>query len=510
MPNELSKLIKPTFYKDVEIPGSLKHVLYGDSVYNKSKVRILINKNNIRTIKYFTIEDLWNSMVNDKYEVIIEDNKEYIYNNYNYNNNDSIYKILSVDHNQDVLYFTSFLYITRHYFDGKIYKLEFENDTKLYITQNHSLVDYDTITKKFNIISPEEAIDIPCINTIDTKLTRWYSLKYSFLGKENKSFSKNDNVIFSMRPNRIINKHLIQYSGYFYDICINNSDDNYNIFIIDDCIVHNTDSLFFKIPAKHSEKLSNDEKWKLVENISGNINKMIKEYIIEDLFPKMNISPEFNFTNFKSELLMSAIMMLDTKKLYAYQLESKEGKFLKNKPVTYKGIPVVRADSAQLSRDMIKDVIENIVFNKEINLTDKLNATIELIDKYHKRFLNDLKNYDFNYIGIPGKWNKKIDSILSMKLYNEIMGQEIFRPSSSCKSIAIMPLDQNLFKQSIDKTKLIGIPYIYDKEILRIKTGNYKIIFDEKSHWDKLYGKVIENIVNLIRTYSPQNIYFKK
>ena len=41
------------------------------------------------------------------------------------------------------------------------------------------------------------------------------------------------------------------------------------------------------------------------------------------------------------------------------------------------------------------------------------------------------------------------------------------------KSIAIMPLDQTLFKQPVDKTKLLGVPYLYDKETLRIKIGKY-------------------------------------
>ena len=38
--DELKAMIKPTFYKDVEIPGSLKHVLYGDSVSSDSIVKI--------------------------------------------------------------------------------------------------------------------------------------------------------------------------------------------------------------------------------------------------------------------------------------------------------------------------------------------------------------------------------------------------------------------------------------------------------------------------------------
>ena len=501
--DELKAMIKPTFYKDVEIPGSLKHVLYGDSVSSDSIVKIKFKIEEKEIIKILTIEEFWNLLSEESGKIINYENKEYIHN---YN---SKYTVLSIDHKWDTVYFSNYKYIMRHYFDGEIYKLTLENNKTLLVTQNHSLVDYDGVERKFNIVSPENVFEIPYVNITDPVLKKWYACRYSFLGKEGKSFSEYDKTITCMRPIQVIEKELIHYTGYVYDICIDNKDDNFNIFIVNDCVVHNTDSLFFKIPAKNSDKMTNEEKWKLVEDTSGNINNMIKTHIVENLFPKMNISAEYNFTNFKSELLMSAIMMLDTKKLYAYQLEGKEGKFLKDKPVTYKGIPVVRADSSQLARDMIKDVVENIVFNKSIDLPDKLDAAVEMIDKYHKKFLTDLYNLDFNYIGIPGKWNKKLDSILSMKLYNEIMGQEIFRPSSSCKSIAIMPLDQTLFKQSVDKTKLLGVPYLYDKEILRIKLGNYNIIFDEKAHWDKLYGKVIENIVNLIKTYSPQNIYYK-
>jgi len=145
-------MLPKNFYKDVEIPGNLKRVLYSDSVAENHTLLIQFkNNSHVNSIQF---NRLWDYLVNKlQLEVIKQNNKEYIYIidqikviNYNVNNDDIKSSVPS--------------YIMRHYVEDKLIRLNLTNDSYLDVTQNHSMLNYNKHKLKFDIVKPKNIIYI--------------------------------------------------------------------------------------------------------------------------------------------------------------------------------------------------------------------------------------------------------------------------------------------------------------------------------------------------------------
>lgn len=305
--------------------------------------------------------------------------------------------------------------------------------------------------------------------------------------------------LFQIKPIKITTKEEIEYNDYVYDFCIPETQN----FIANGCLVHNTDSLFILIPIKDSEKLSTEEKLKISDKVSEDINNAVTKYLNEYFLPKSNISPDQNATYFKSEMLIDSIMFLDVKKTYAYKLLAKKGKIYDNPSIEYTGIQVVRSNVAKLTQDLLREIIENIILNENMPVKEKLFQTTNVVNSYHQKFLDYVDNLELNDISIPGKWSKADQFINGMTLYNFIMKKEIFSLGSSGYFIYCnfknLKLFQNL-KADITKIKGIVIPRNYDKLLLDKKFNDYQIQIDKQQQWETLYSTTIDRIVNLIKT----------
>ena len=282
-------------------------------------------------------------------------------------------------------------------------------------------------------------------------------------------------------------------------------------------IYGDTDSLYLKIPEKI------DDIQKAVESsnrISNEINSIIKTFMDNYYLPRSGIDPKYNFTEFKTELVCDAILLLDIKKNYAYRILAKEGNIFKQPKVKYTGIPIVRTDYSQFTKDMIKHVIEEIAFK---------NATLENIVSYLKRCYDDLerlvKEMDFLYIGIPTKWGirdykKDTTQILAMKLYNTLVNKDIFKPLVSGRRLPINIKDQNklldilysnrkkhaLFLSEFDISKLtfICFPLTETSENAKEILSNSGIEVDIDKLWNILYSKVCKRVFEVIKNNTNQ------
>jgi len=263
-----------------------------------------------------------------------------------------------------------------------------------------------------------------------------------------------------------------------------------------------TDSLFISIPAKNSENLTTKEKLIIADKVSEDINSVIIKYLNEYFLPKSNISTDQNSTYFKSEMLMNSIAFLDVKKNYAYKLEAKKGKILEIPEVEYTGIQIVRSNAAKMTQDLLRDLIENIILNDTLNNKERLPKASEIVNNFHSTFLENINNLDLQNISIPGKWSKQDMFINGMKLYNFIIGKEIFSLGSAGNFIYCTFKNIKLFQKSnLDMSKIKGIvlPAIYDKNLINSKFSEYQINIDKETQWSTLFSTTLERVINLIK-----------
>jgi len=78
--------------------------------------------------------------------------------------------------------------------------------------------------------------------------------------------------------------------------------------------------------------------------------------------------------------------------------------------------------------------------NAEILPENKRQVLIDTIGKFYTKFNQCVDNLETDYVGIPGKWARLKNMISGMKLYNHIMNEPIFEPSSSAKFVYIHPV----------------------------------------------------------------------
>jgi len=262
-----------------------------------------------------------------------------------------------------------------------------------------------------------------------------------------------------------------------------------------------TDSIFLKLKIKNAVDKSAEELWEIADYHSKKINQNLIDHINTTLLPRCNINPDQNTVFFKTELLMSAIMLLDVKKQYSYKLIVKEGNKLKKPEVYHTGIQIVKSDTSEYTKQILETVIENIILNEEIPGPKKLSKIIECITNIKKQFDQDIENFEFNNIATNVKYGKNRQIITAMKLYNYIVNEEIFNYGSSGKMVYCDFTQSNILKKlNILKCKSIVVPYVYDKELLKEKFKIYNIHVDSSSQWSKkIYTKTCQRIVNLVK-----------
>lgn len=263
-----------------------------------------------------------------------------------------------------------------------------------------------------------------------------------------------------------------------------------------------TDSIFFKIPID-CENMSIEERLEIANKAAKDINNIIKEYVEGYLLPKMNIDISNNQTDFKTELLIDSIMFIDVKKNYAYKLLAKENKVFEKPSFKYTGLQVIKSDTAKLTQDMLRDIIEKVALNTEIlDNKQRIKKVIEIVNKYKQIFDEDCNNLIAERIGKPGKWSKQDLFINGMKLYNYIMGEDTFSSGSAGKFVYCNFLQIQKMKAAninLDKINGIVFPYTYDTEKVAEKFNEYRITINRTQQWDTLFTTSIQRVIEVIK-----------
>jgi len=287
--------------------------------------------------------------------------------------------------------------------------------------------------------------------------------------------------------------------SFWYDV----EKDNYLSYIG----YSDTDSLycFFPIvanlpistPSRAKQNMTLQEKWEYLMTHAKGINDKIAEYLNTHYLPKSNINPKYNRTSFKSELLMDRLMFLNVKKNYAYRLLVKEGEILEKPKIKYTGIQVVKSDASKFTQNLLKEMIENIIFDDDIPMEDKYNCLVKTVKNSREFFENEINNYKFDIIGIPAKWSKKDNFIKGMKAYNSLIQPNTFTFGSAGLFI-YCKFPMSVIKNQLNgdnKVRGICVPYVYDRKLVKEKFMEYKITVDKESQWNTIFSTTCRRVL---------------
>ena len=329
-------------------------------------------------------------------------------------------------------------------------------------------------------------------------------VSYTYFGKgtskENKNITRRKDMKLSesLIALRITSKSDILYSGYVYDICV---PETQNFFANGIC-VHNTDSLFVKIPYKGAENKTAEERWKITQKGASLINGSIIKYYNEWLLPRSNISIEHNKTDFKPELTILIILFLSVKKNYAYLYDVKEGEIYNTPKLKKTSNLGIKSDMSIMTRNLLDDLLAKISLNT--NITNKYEACVNIYKSYREKYIELINQYDFGDISIPGKWGKKALMFNGMKLYNFMVGKDVFSFGSAGKFVYCIFKNKSLLDNSgVLQKDMNGLcfPYAYDKDLLRRKMVDYGITIDIETQWNKIFTTTCERVFEILKNY---------
>lgn len=284
-----------------------------------------------------------------------------------------------------------------------------------------------------------------------------------------------------------------------------------------------TDSIFLNIPTIQTNSIQ--EAIERSKNISENINNIITKFTKDKLLPRLGISPEFNNTFYKTEMIADSIIFLGTKKTYAYKLIASEGKIIDPPVIEYTGIDVVRTNVSKFTRDLIKILVEKLALNKNSQI-DYQQLLKQIGQEKWLKLKSDIENFDFKYIGIPSKWGlinyvNEPATVISMRLYNSLVQKQIFTEGSSgyrfpivIKNIRtfnekIKPLrfGNNYYIQNTPITNLnyLSVPYNYEKNRIKEIFEKFTLNVDAKDFWNILYSTSTQRVSETIKSELIKN-----
>jgi len=276
-----------------------------------------------------------------------------------------------------------------------------------------------------------------------------------------------------------------------------------------------TDSIYINIPQIKPKDSS--EAFEKAKEISTDINKYIKSYMDSILLPKMGIDKVYNYTEFKTELVADAMLLLDIKKNYAYRMLVDEGKILQTPVVKYTNLSVKKSDVPKFTKEFITRIVEDILFNSELDKTSFRTKIMELTIEMRNRLKHLLDTFEYSDISIPKKWGLDYKAapfqIQSMKLYNTLLNKNIFKPMSAGLILPLKILNYNDLESKLStirnnsdffikdipiiKITKIAIPYNYEKSVIEQIFKFYNINIDIDECWNIIFNKILQRIIEV-------------
>ena len=187
------------------------------------------------------------------------------------------------------------------------------------------------------------------------------------------------------------------------------------------------------------------------------INNLYLEILNTRLKDRANLDPDYNFMNFKSEVVAYR-GFFRSKKYYSLSKIWDEGNYFDKPKLKYTGGPIKKADTTPLTRQMLFDIYDLLTLNFDVVDEYSLckNVFIDIKNKYLSKLTDDIKSFNLDSFGIPKKWGlndfKVLPShILGGMLFNTIISDNL-RPGDSMIMFQIKIKD---FKRLLQKNNEI-------------------------------------------------------
>ena len=491
------------FYTNVEKSEYVKKVLYGDSIPPWSTVFVKypfydVDNNDTYIYGEHYVEDLFART--DFVDNVTD--KEYCY----FRKGD-LYA-LSIDIQTGEISFKPVKFIMRHKInlkEKKLYKIIGNPYGVVYVTEDHSLIvkrgERFTVTTPRNLQPNDKLISY----TFATDTTEYIDIK-DIIDISNEF---NDEEI------------------YVYDLHV---EDN-NTFLADNFFVHNTDSLFIQVfdknefkklgyELKADKEVIDEIEKKFVKPISEKINTELTNYWNNNLLNKLNIDPEWNTIDFKTEIVMDKILLLGVKKRYVCRIYKEDKTYYIPPKLKFTGIEIKRSDSSRLTKYALQKIID-IIFTFE-DKKERIQKTKELVLDIKKKFDDAKKNYDLELIGIPSSWGiKEYESIptyvYGAMLYNTLI-QDICRPGvkgyrihiklnlpkikkiiQELKNKSKYQFDIKTFEKVSNKLDVIFIPPEFNREKIKQLEKDKIIQIDWDTQYNKIIREKLETYIDIVK-----------
>jgi len=235
----------------------------------------------------------------------------------------------------------------------------------------------------------------------------------------------------------------------------------------------------------------------------------------------MNVDEDNHRFSFKTEFLFKAVYFL-AKKQYAHYVVENEGK--KIRQISSSGFGT-KSDVPEMTNKMVQHLFKVIFYtNADINLIQKA------VDIWRKRFEKLIKERS-TLIATPCGFNKDLsqyktlnDCVRGMLLYNELIGQEYFKPGSKGYKIYSKGIDFKKLGMSADQfTKLIEnfikkyklkakkVTDVLDRIVIPVDSETIPdwIILDTETIMEKIFARKVNDtlkVMGITFTHNQQDV----
>jgi len=337
-------------------------------------------------------------------------------------------KVLTLDKNGKTTY-KNVRYVMRHKTNKKMYRVWFNNQQYIDITEDHSLMASHSDITDFGKLEPLK----PSSEMFD----------YLFV------LLNNEKKIEFFKAVKI---EEIKYNGYVYDIEVEDT----HTFFANGILAHNTDSVYF-LPR---EKYSLNKLKKEIYEISEELNNKLKEKLIR----KYNLNEEFYCINFAPRDIFASAHFFK-KKMYLALKVWDEGDLVNQ--VMVKGLLFKKYNTPEI----VKEVQKNICLMSIYRADEK--DFIKKVREYLKKIKDDL-------------YKGKLDELLKISQY--ISDEKEYKVLPPFMKAVNKAKDRGIFLGGVVDYVFVNnneVELIIDGRIPKINKTTYDY------YWHHRIGKVV-------------------
>jgi len=242
-----------------------------------------------------------------------------------------------------------------------------------------------------------------------------------------------------------------------------------------------TDSSYAMVPLPFSKFEDTTKTVAYVQDLAHRLNDEYLKIFNETVVKYGNVNPEYNFMDFKSEVVAYR-GFFNAKKYYGLAKLWDEGTFFDPPKIKKTGGQIVKADSTKITFDLLNEIYKTLLLDfsvtDEITLYQKI--FIGLKKKYLERTENSVKNYKIHDFGIPKKWGLRAlktipKQVEGAMLYNYLFSDSL-RPGESVLQTQIR-INPSKLLQYMDEKGPTG-KFMIKKSMISQKTNTISFPVD--------------------------------